>query len=235
PSRAAIEQGHDTCTKGAGSRTTRRTLARGKEGRRPSEGGAPRRRPIPRTAPRTPRGVRLLTTMTDADRHRLLFGPYQAPALRPGDRATCLLRGGPVVVTGWTAARIPWPRCRALGVNGGSGLLVEGELARAVRGESATAVCFWWGVSPGTVCHWRRTLGVGRTDPEGSRRLLRAASAAGAAAQRGKPLSPEQVERRRRTARGPNLGGYLRPDPPRWAAGERARRGRDTGAGVARP
>jgi hypothetical protein len=94
--------------------------------------------------------------VTDRDRVKLLFGPYQAPPLRRGDRATCLLRDGTVVITSWTDARIPWPRCRALdGTGGGSGLLLDEELARAVRHESAAAVMYRWGASPGAVQRWR--------------------------------------------------------------------------------
>jgi hypothetical protein len=37
--------------------------------------------------------------VTDADRLKLLFGPYKAPALRRGDRASCLVRDCLVVVT----------------------------------------------------------------------------------------------------------------------------------------
>src|SRR5262245_50244449 len=42
---------------------------------------------------------------------------------------------------------IPWPRCRALDQRGGcgSGLLVDEELARAVRSESTAAEMYWWG------------------------------------------------------------------------------------------
>jgi hypothetical protein len=70
----------------------------------------------------------------DTGRLRLLHGPYRAPALRKGDRAYCLLRNCAVVVTGWTDAPIPWPRCRAPGgPRGGSGILLDEELARAVR------------------------------------------------------------------------------------------------------
>src|SRR5262249_41617364 len=84
--------------------------------------------------------------MTDRDRVQLLVGPYKAPPLKRGDRATCLFRDCGVVVTGWTDARVPWPRCRALdSPGGGSGLLVDEELTRAVRHESAAAVMFWWG------------------------------------------------------------------------------------------
>ena len=106
--------------------------------------------------------------MNARDRVKLLFGPYKAPALRRGDRATCLLRDCTVVITSWSSARIPWPRCRALdGTGGGSGLLLDEELARAVRHESAAAVMYWWGASKGAVERWRRVLGVGRTDNEG--------------------------------------------------------------------
>jgi hypothetical protein len=73
------------------------------------------------------------------DKQRLLHGPYQAPALRVGDRTDCLLRGT-VVITGWTAARISWPRCRRPVGNSHPSLLLEAELARADRTEAATAV-----------------------------------------------------------------------------------------------
>jgi hypothetical protein len=149
--------------------------------------------------------------MTNRDRVKLLFGPYRPPALRRGDRANCLLRDGTVVITGWSAGRISWPRCRALGTHGGgSGLLLDEELARAVRHESAAAIMFWWGVTDGVVWRWRKALGVGRADSEGSRRLIRAASEMGAAEQRGRQLPPEQVERRRRTARELNLARHLK-------------------------
>jgi len=150
--------------------------------------------------------------MTDGDRVKLLHGPYTSPALRRGDRATCLFRDADVVITAWSGGRIPWPRCRALGRRGGSGLLVNEELARAVRTESAAAVMYWWGVTEGVVWGWRKALGVeGRAGTEGSRRLIRAAALAGAVACRGRRLSPEQVEHRRRTALALSLWRHLRP------------------------
>jgi hypothetical protein len=109
--------------------------------------------------------------MNHRDRIKLLFGPYRPLALRRGDRASCLYRDCDVVVTSWTAARIPWPRCRALdGRGGGSGLLVDEELARAIRQESAAAIAYWWGVNGETVWRWRRAFDVGRMDSPGSRR-----------------------------------------------------------------
>jgi hypothetical protein len=47
--------------------------------------------------------------------------------------------------------------------------------------------------------------------------LIRAASERGAEQLRGRPLSPEQVERRRRTAKEQNLGRFLHKGyPGRW-------------------
>jgi hypothetical protein len=118
--------------------------------------------------------------MRDDERVKLLFGPYLPPALPPGDRAFCLLRDCDVVVTSWTATRISWPRCRAFGCHGGgSGILLDEELARAVRQESAAAVCYWWGVSEGVLWRCRKALGVGRTDNDGTRRHVRAAAEVG--------------------------------------------------------
>src|SRR5262249_22534224 len=78
---------------------------------------------------------------TDHNPDRLLHGPYTPPPLRRGDKATCLFRDGDVVITGWSDGPIPWPRCRRPGTHGGgSGLLVDEELARAVRLESSLAI-----------------------------------------------------------------------------------------------
>ena len=143
------------------------------------------------------------------DHVRLLHGPYEPPALKKGDRATCLFRDALVVVTSWTDARIPWPRCRLPeGTGGGSGLLVDEELARAVRCESALAIKYWWGASQTSVWAWRKALGVPRLN-EGSARLQTLLNRQKGAARRGVKLPEDQVERRRRTAR--ELG--LRPRP----------------------
>jgi hypothetical protein len=49
------------------------------------------------------------------------------------------------VITGISAGRIPWPRCRTVeGTGGGSGLWLGGDLAKAVKRESAAAVMHWW-------------------------------------------------------------------------------------------
>jgi hypothetical protein len=98
------------------------------------------------------------------------------------------------------------------GASGGSGLLADDGLARAVRHESAAAIRFGWGVGGNAAWSWRKARGVrGHCGTEGTRRLHQAACAKGAAELRGKPLSPEQSERRRYTARELNLGQYLDP------------------------
>jgi hypothetical protein len=143
------------------------------------------------------------------DPHQLHHGPYRLPALRRGDRSTCLYRDSDVVITGWSNGRISWPRCRRLDTRGGgSGLLVDEELARAIRLESSLALQYWFGVNYSVVCRWRKALGVERFN-EGSARLRKDPNAEIADDLRRKRLPPEQVERRRRTAK--ELG--LRPRP----------------------
>jgi hypothetical protein len=83
--------------------------------------------------------------MNPHDRVALLHGPYQAPSLRKGDRASCLFRDCDVIVTSWTDARIPWSRCRSVEYRRSApALLVDEELVQAVRSESAAAIMHWW-------------------------------------------------------------------------------------------
>jgi hypothetical protein len=144
---------------------------------------------------------------------RLLAGPYPPPALQRSDRATCLYRDADVVITSWTSAPIPWPRCCRPGTHGGgSGLLVTEELARAVRTESAAAVCYWWGVTPGVVWRWRKALGVTQWGTKGSKLLHQEVSERGADAIRGARQPEETVRRRMQTRRARGC-----PPPNRWA------------------
>ena len=144
----------------------------------------------------------------DPDTVRLLHGPYAAPPLKKGDRTHCHLRDATVVVSSWSSGRIPWPRCRALDSRGGSGLLVDDELLRALRTEAVVAVYHWWGVSKGRVTAWRRALGVERFN-EGSARLHRRNSTLGADAVRGKQLPPAAVEQRRQQSRQLGLAQHM--------------------------
>src|SRR5262245_19233038 len=100
--------------------------------------------------------------------HHQLLGTYRTPHFRYGAAVTCEVRGE-VVITGLSNAPIPWPvakrpssRARAIAV--------YGDLAQAVRRESATAVAYWWGASHQTVTKWRTEMGVG-TMTEGTQRL----------------------------------------------------------------
>jgi hypothetical protein len=127
--------------------------------------------------------------MRDADRFKLLHGPYRPPALRRGDRTVCVLRDCDVVITTWTDAPISWPRCRALGRRGGSGVLLDEKLARAVRCEAAIAIAYWWNVGLDVVWRWRKALGVTVMNNERSHSLRKAASEAGAEKTRDEPLS----------------------------------------------
>ena len=134
--------------------------------------------------------------MGKRERLKLLFGPYMALPLKRGDRATCLYRDCAVIITGWSSAPIPWPRCRSLdSPGGGSGLLVDEELARAVRNESAATVMHWWDASMTAVCHWRKALGTCRTDNQGTARLMLAAAEKGAEAVKERLWTEEERER----------------------------------------
>jgi hypothetical protein len=68
-----------------------------------------------------------------------------------------------------TSSRIPWP----IGKRGrAKSHAVFGDLAKAIRRESATAVCYWWGITAQTVTKWRKAMGVGEVT-EGTSALKR--------------------------------------------------------------
>jgi hypothetical protein len=175
--------------------------------------------------------------LTDPERVKLLFDPYIAPALKHGDRTTCLFRDTTVIITSWTDAPIPWPRCRALDTpRGGSGLLVDEELARALRHESAAAVIHWWRASSTSVWAWRKALGVIRADNEGTARLTRAAAAKGADAVKAREWTVQERRRRRQVNAEKGLAGnlVLGYHAPHWAPEDVALLGTIPDADVAR-
>jgi hypothetical protein len=107
----------------------------------------------------------------------VLHGRYIPPAVERGDRIDCLVRDCTMVVTGWTDARISWPRgCRGGRSPGSPSIILDDELARAVQHESAAAISYWWGVTTPTVVKWRRALGVDRRNNAGSQVLIHAAT-----------------------------------------------------------
>jgi hypothetical protein len=156
--------------------------------------------------------------MREVDRVKLLFGPYRAPKLKLGDRATCLYRDTTVTVTSFTDAPIPWPRCSVVGQKGGSGLLVNEELARAVRSESSLAIQFHWRVTMRTVGMLRKALAVTRWGTPGSKRLHQALSEKGAAAMREEGFLPTEEESRWRAEHGRRVIAKLRAEG-RWTNG----------------
>jgi len=156
--------------------------------------------------------------MTNAERFKLLYGPYRTPKVTIGTVLTCESRDCDVIVVGYTDARIPWPVGRQRG-RAARGPVVYGELAEAVRRESGIAICYWWGVTGQTATKWRKALGVEQYT-DGTRRLkrdyfkepwARNAQRKGwakardpercakiAAAKKGKPHSPELIEKLRK-------------------------------------
>jgi hypothetical protein len=129
---------------------------------------------------------------------------------------------GTVVITSWTDARIPWLRCKRQGKSHPS-LFLDDELARAVRAESAAAICYWWGISQGVVHRWRRFLDVTRTNNPGTHRLVKANAQAGAEAAKSKEWTGEERAAKSELARRLDFGRYLKPGyhGPRWTAKER--------------
>src|SRR5579864_8273204 len=109
--------------------------------------------------------------MTNAERFKLLYGPYRTPKVSIGTVLTCESRDCDVIVVGYTDARIPWPVGRQRG-RAARGPVVYGELAEAVRRESGIAICYWWGVTGQTATKWRKALGVEQYT-DGTRRLKR--------------------------------------------------------------
>ena len=133
----------------------------------------------------------------------LHFGPYSTPRVKIGQRVTCEVRGD-VTIVGISSGRIQWPIGKTIRANS---LVVIGDLAKALRRESPSAIRYWWGVGSDAVWKWRKALGVGETQgttilrklcatPEKIAMLNAAASAVAdrperrakiAAARRGKP------------------------------------------------
>jgi hypothetical protein len=115
-------------------------------------------------------------------------------------------------------------------------LLVDEELARAVRTESAAALTYWWGASGSVVHRWRRATGVTRTNNPGSNRLIRAASAQGAEAAAEREWTDAERAHHRRLTAERGLARHLTTGyhGPRWTPEELALLGRLPDEEVAR-
>src|SRR5262249_31301022 len=98
------------------------------------------------------------TSMHDADRFKLLHGPYKAPPSQLGSLLFCEIRGW-VTVKRISDGPIPWPQTI---VKHSRAIILCGDLVEAVRRESNQAISYWWGVTPQTVTVWRKALDVPR-------------------------------------------------------------------------
>jgi hypothetical protein len=98
-------------------------------------------------------------------KHRdLLFGPYKAPQVKYGQIVEDEIRGE-VMVCGFTAGKIQWPIGKRGARTRARFLILTGDLIKAVKKEAPIALCFWWGVTSGTVTKWRKALGVELSNP----------------------------------------------------------------------
>ncbi len=92
----------------------------------------------------------------DEQRYRLLYGPYEPPLVKRGFLVDALR--GKVPFGTFSNALISWPKARRRGRGGSGGLVLCGDLLRALQTESCPAICHYWGVSRATVGNWRRAL-----------------------------------------------------------------------------
>lgn len=164
--------------------------------------------------------------MDDAERLKLLHGPYVPPKCRRGDALHCEYRDREVKVGGMTDAPIQWPRALKTGK---ASPIVCGDLVRAIRAESEIAVAHHWGVCVVTVWSWKKVLGVPRITEGGARlyREYKPEKLTDEAAARGRKaaVEPEAIERQRAAKAGkpahPNTRAALleackRPKSDEW-------------------
>ena len=116
------------------------------------------------------------TNLSDEERFKLWFGPYETPIVEIGDWVECEIHGRVLMTMWWQRGHILWPcaggrpKC---GLQGIARPIVFEGLARAIRHESSLSIQHEWGVSVATVQRWRKTLGVEQFN-EGTKQLYRA-------------------------------------------------------------
>ncbi len=82
--------------------------------------------------------------LTDEERYRLLFGPYEPPLVKRGFLVDAVR--GKVPFGGFSNALIPWPKAKRGGKSGSGGFVLCGDLVRALAKESAPAISHHWAV-----------------------------------------------------------------------------------------
>jgi hypothetical protein len=187
------------------------------------------------------RGFRCTQYLAHEERCRLLYGPYEPPLVKRGFLVDAIR--GKVRFSRFTNTPIPWPKFQNQSKGGSGGIVLCGDLIRALTDESGPAVAYHWGVCQGTVRTWRRALELkGRN--AGSHRLIEKgvalarrpeSQAKHSAAMRAKALSPthrshlfaaikvwrkERFEARRNVMGGP--GDFRRR--PNWTRGYRRKK-----------
>src|SRR5262245_26275897 len=90
------------------------------------------------------------------------LGTYSTPLFRYGQVVTGAIPGDAEIV-GLSQGLIPWPigKKRTGKTKRQRFLILYDALVDAVHQESASAICYRWGVGMDTVRRWRRALGVG--------------------------------------------------------------------------
>lgn len=68
---------------------------------------------------------------------------------------------GEVTVAGISSGRIPWPIGKT---HRAKSPVLYGDLLRAIRMESPSAIRYWWGIGSDRIRKWRRALEVGETE-----------------------------------------------------------------------
>ena len=129
---------------------------------------------------------------------------------------------------------IPWPRVQVPKQRGGCGLLVNAELQRAIRTESAAALMHYFGVKMTTAWRWRKWLKVeGQATTPGSRGLHAIKCAKGAAGIKAKDWTDEELDAKSATAKRLGLRPGNRWAETGWTAEQLALPGTDTDEAIA--
>ena len=85
------------------------------------------------------RGCKRAVLLEDKERFRLIHGPYEPP-LFTGEFLVDAVRGA-VRFGKYSNAPIPWPIFKKQGPRGSGGYVLCGDLLRALKYESAAAIC----------------------------------------------------------------------------------------------